>query len=139
MDYRWFLILHILFAIAWMGTVFYLPRILVNLAEAKGEAAVENRLQLMGKRLYRFGHVMFGLLLVFGLTLWLHFGISGGWLHAKLLLVAVLFAYFIASGVMLRRAAAGRGLMSSKALRWFNEVPVLVLFGILYFVVMKPF
>jgi protoporphyrinogen IX oxidase len=139
MDYRWFLILHILFAIAWMGTVFYLPRILVNLAEAKGEAAVEKRLQLMGKRLYRFGHVMFGLLLVFGLTLWLHFGIAGGWLHAKLLLVAVLFAYFIASGVMLRRAAAGRGLMSSKALRWFNEVPVLLLFGVLYFVVMKPF
>jgi protoporphyrinogen IX oxidase len=139
MDHRWFEILHILFVVAWMGTVFYLPRILVNLAEARGEPAVEQRLQLMGRRLYRFGHVMFGLLLLFGLTLWMHFGISGGWLHAKLLLVALLFAYFIASGVMLKRAAAGRGLMGATALRWFNEVPVLLLLGVLYFVVMKPF
>ena len=42
--------LHLLFVIAWMATVFYLPRILVNLAEAAHEPAVLARLQLMGRR-----------------------------------------------------------------------------------------
>jgi protoporphyrinogen IX oxidase len=139
MLYQWTEILHILFVIAWMATVFYLPRILVNLAEVRGEPAVEQRLQLMGQRLYRFGHVMFGLVLLFGLTLWMHFGVSGGWLHAKLTLVALLLAYFIVSGRMLKRAAAGQALPSSRALRWYNEVPVVLLLGVLYLVVVKPF
>ena len=57
---------HLVFVMAWMGGVFYLPRILVNLAEAGNgqaseEQAVRARLVLMGRRLYRFGHVMFGL------------------------------------------------------------------------------
>ena len=79
--------LHLVFVIAWMSTVFYLPRILVNIAEAGDAADVRARLVLMGRRLYRFGHVVFGVAFVFGLALWLHFGIAGGWLQAKLLLV----------------------------------------------------
>ena len=52
---------HVVFVIAWMATVFYLPRILVNLAEAGADGAVRDRLLLMGRRLYRFGHTMFGM------------------------------------------------------------------------------
>ncbi len=55
---------HLVFVIAWMSTVFYLPRILVNLAEAGDAPAVRERLLLMGRRLYRFGHVMFGIAFV---------------------------------------------------------------------------
>ena len=88
---------HLVFVIAWMATVFYLPRILVNIAEAGNEPAVRARLVLMGRRLYRFGHVMFAIAFVFGLALWLHFGIGG------------------------------------------NEVPVLLLFVIVYLVLAKPF
>ena len=62
--------LHLLFVIAWMATVFYLPRILVNLAETANEPAVQARLRLMGRRLYKFGHNMFGIAFLFGLTLW---------------------------------------------------------------------
>ncbi len=90
--YLWTKTFHLVFVIAWMATVFYLPRILVNLAEAGDDAAVRARLLLMGKRLYSFGHQMFALALVFGLFLWLYFKIDGGWLHAKLTLVAVLLA-----------------------------------------------
>jgi protoporphyrinogen IX oxidase len=139
MDHRWFEILHILFVIAWMASVFYLPRILVNVAEVQGQPVLEQHLLQMARRLYLFGHVMFGLLLVLGLILWLGVGISGGWLHAKLLLVALLLAYFIVSGVMVKRAASGRGLPGARALRWYNELPVLLLLGVLYLVVMKPF
>jgi uncharacterized membrane protein len=62
--------LHLLFVIAWMAAVFYLPRILVNLAEAANEPPVQARLQLMGRRLYKFGHTMFGIAFLFGLALW---------------------------------------------------------------------
>ena len=130
---------HLVFVIAWMAGVFYLPRILVNLAEAGNEPAVRARLMLMGWRLYRFGHVMFGLAFVFGLALWLYFGISGGWLHAKLLLVALMFVYYIVAGRKLKGVDAGKPLPSSKALRWFNELPVLLLIAIVWLVLAKPF
>lgn len=137
--YLWTKTAHVVFVMAWMGGVFYLPRILVNIAEAGGEPTVRARLILMGRRLYRFGHIMFGLAVVLGLTLWLHFGMTGGWLHAKLLLVALLLAHYIVAGRWLKGAEAGRALPSSKALRWFNEAPVLLLVGVVYLVLAKPF
>ena len=135
---------HLVFVIAWMATVFYLPRILVNIAEAGNgqsseELAVRARLLLMGRRLYGFGHTMFGIAVVLGMILWLQFGIGGGWLHAKLVLVTALLAYFIVAGRWLKGVDAGRPLPSSTALRWFNEAPVVVLFAIVYLVLAKPF
>ena len=56
--YLWIKTAHVVFVMAWMGGVFYLPRILVNLAEAGNEPGVRARLLLMGRRLYRFGHIM---------------------------------------------------------------------------------
>jgi len=137
--YLWSKTAHLVFVIAWMAAVFYLPRLLVNLAEAGAEPAVRARLQLMGRRLYRFGHVMFGLAVVAGLALWLHFGIAGGWLHAKLALVALLLAHYLVAGRWLKGSAAGRRLPSARALRWFNEVPVLLLVVVVYLVLAKPF
>ena len=149
MAYLWIKTAHLVFVIAWMAAVFYLPRILVNLAEAGEVPAVRSRLVLMGRRLYGFGHVMFGLSVVLGLVLWLGYRLiagfptmvapGSGWMHAKLALVAVLFAYYIVSGRWLKGADAGRTLPSSKALRWFNEIPVLVLVAIVFLVLAKPF
>ena len=130
---------HLVFVIAWMAAIFYLPRILLNLREAGDVPAVRERLLLMGRRLYRFGHVMFGLAFVLGLTLWWHFGIAGGWLHAKLGLVLLLLAHFVASGRWLKGVAAGRALPSTTVLRWFNEGPVLLLAAIVWLVLAKPF
>ena len=131
--------LHLVFVIAWMATVFYLPRILVNIAEAGDVPAVRERLVLMGRRLYRFGHIMFGIALVPGLALWLHFKMSGGWLLAKLTLVALMLAYFIVCGRWLKGVDKGRPLPSAKALRWINELPVFALIAIVYLVIAKPF
>jgi len=130
---------HVVFVIAFMACVFYLPRILVNLAEAGDEPAVRERLLLMGRRLYRFGHNMFGIAVLLGLVLWLHFGITGAWLHAKLALVALLLVHFIVAGRWLKGVAAGRGLPSATTLRWFNEIPVVVLVAVVYLVLAKPF
>jgi putative membrane protein len=139
MAYLWVKTFHLVFVIAWMATVFYLPRLLVNLAEAGDDPAVRARLVLMGKRLYRFGHHMFGLSVVFGLALWLYFGITGGWLHAKLTLVAILLAYFIVCGRMLKRAGTDGVKRSATWFRWFNELPVVFLIAIVYLVLAKPF
>jgi putative membrane protein len=130
---------HLVFVMAWMGGVFYLPRILVNIAEAGEVPAVRARLVLMGRRLYRFGHMMFGIAVLLGLALWLHFGITGGWLHAKLLLVLLMMAHYTVGGRWLKGVDAGKPLPSAKALRWFNEVPVLLLVAIVYLVLAKPF
>lgn len=139
MAFLWTKTAHLVFVMAWMGGVFYLPRILVNLAEAGDEPVVRARLVLMGRRLYRFGHVMFGLAVALGLVLWLHFGLSGAWLHAKLALVALMLAHYVVSGRWLKGADAGRALPSSRKLRWFNEVPVLLLVAIVFLVLAKPF
>ena len=148
--YLWVKTLHIVMMTAWMASVFYLPRILVNQAEAAGEPAVGARLGLMGARLYRFGHVMFGLAFLFGLVLWLGYRVipdfptmvaagAAGWLHAKLTLVIALMVYYMVTGRWVKAAAAGRALPSSKALRWFNELPLLLFIGVVYLVLAKPF
>ena len=148
MVYLWVKTFHLLFAIAWMSAVFYLPRILVNIAEAGDEPAVRARLLLMGRRLYRFGHNMFGLAFLLGLALWQGWRVFPGvlpnfgdahWLHAKLGLVALLLAYFIWSGRLLKRSEQGGVLPSPKTLRVMNELPVLVLLVVIYLVIAKPF
>ncbi|WP_243041691.1 CopD family protein [Dyella sedimenti] len=148
MTYLWVKSFHLLFVVAWMATVFYLPRILVNIAEAEGEPVVKARLVLMGRRLYRFGHHMFGLAFLLGLTLWQGWRVFPGvlpnfgaayWLHAKLGLVVLLLAYFIWSGRLLKRGEQGRALPSSRALRIMNELPVVVLLVIIFLVIAKPF
>lgn len=149
MAYLWIKTFHLLFVIAWMASVFYLPRILVNVAEAGDVAAVRERLLLMGRRLYRFGHTMFGFAVVLGFLLWLGHRLAPEWLpdvvagmkwiHAKLGLVALLLVYYIGCGVMLKRAAKGVALPSARALRLINELPVLLLVAVIYLVLAKPF
>jgi putative membrane protein len=147
-TYLWTKLLHTLFVIAWMATVLYLPRILVNIAEAQGEPAVVARLGLMGQRLYRFGHVMLGFVFLFGFLLWFgrvidpalwpHITAGKGWMHLKFLLVLGILAHFIVAGRMLKSAVAGGALKSATWLRWFNEVPAVLLVGILVLVFIKP-
>ena len=147
--YFWVKTFHLVFVIAWMATVFYLPRILVNIAEVGEVPAVRERLVLMGRRLYRFGHIMFAIALVLGLVLWLGYRMftdfptmvapGSGWMHAKLTLVALMFAYFIVCGRWLKGVDKGRALPSSKAMRWINELPVFALIAVVYLVLAKPF
>jgi len=139
--YFWVKSFHLLFVIAWMAAVFYLPRILVNLTETAGQPEVQARLGLMGTRLYRFGHNIFGLAVLLGLVLWLYYGMGrgAGWVHAKLLLVALLMVHYVMAGRWLKGVARGRALPSARALRIFNEIPVLLLLAVVWLAVAKPF
>lgn len=130
--------LHIVFVTSWFAGLFYLPRIFVNLAMETTESG-RARLLLMARKLYRFMTILAVPALVFGLWLWLGYGISGGWLHAKLALVVLLLGYHHACGRLLRSFEAGTNPHSHKWYRWFNELPVIVLLAVVLLVVLKPF
>lgn len=140
MLYLWIKALHIVFVTAWFAGLFYLPRIYVNLAMVPADSTAEReRLLLMAGKLYRFMGPLAILALGFGLWLWLGFGVTGGWLHAKLALVVVLIGYHHVCGSLLKRFRAGTVTRSHVWFRVFNELPVLVLFAVVILVVLKPF
>ncbi|MFD0914288.1 CopD family protein [Methylophilus luteus] len=134
----WIKAFHILFVTSWFAGLFYLPRIYVNLA-MEPDAQAYARLLLMAQKLYRFMQPLSILALGFGIWLWLGYGFSGGWLHAKLTLVFLLLGYHHYCGKLLKQFAAHSSRRSHTWFRWFNEIPVLLLLVIVILVVVKPF
>ncbi len=136
----WIKALHIVFVTAWFAGLFYLPRILVNLAMLEAsDAATNARLLTMARKLYRFMTMLAVPALGFGVWLWVGYGFSGGWLLAKLVLVMLLMGYHHACGLLLEKFAQGKNTRSHVWFRWFNEVPVIILLLVVILVVVKPF
>lgn len=135
----WIKALHIVFMVTWFAGLFYLPRLFVYHAMVQDPPSLE-RFKVMERKLY-FGIMTPGavLTLAFGLWLWLGYGFSGGWLYAKLALVALLVGYHFWCGHLLKDFKLDRNRKSHRWFRWFNEVPVLLLFAIVLLVVLKPF
>ncbi|MDQ5877477.1 MAG: protoporphyrinogen oxidase [Pseudomonadota bacterium] len=132
--------LHISLVIAWFAGLFYLPRIFVNLAMVPADSLAEReRLLLMAGKLYRFMTPLGVLAVGLGLWLWLGFGFAGGWLHAKTTLVVLLIGYHLYCGQLLRAFVAGTCQKNHVWFRWFNEMPVLVMFAVVFLVILKPF
>ena len=134
----WVKALHIIFVTSWFAGLFYLPRLFVNHAMETNEAALA-RLALMEHKLYRFMLPLAVLALAFGLWLWLGYGITGAWLHAKLVLVAGLVVYHLYCGKLMRDFKAGNNKRSHVWYRWFNEAPVIILVFVVILVEVKPF
>ncbi|NML26619.1 CopD family protein [Zoogloea dura] len=130
--------LHIIFVTSWFAGLFYLPRLFVNHAMVS-DAATRERLALMELKLYRFMTPLGILAVALGMWLWFGFDVAGGWLHAKTGLVTFLIVYHLYCGRLMRDFAAGRNTRSHVWYRFFNEVPVLVLFACVFLVVLKPF
>ncbi|MBI3524602.1 MAG: CopD family protein [Betaproteobacteria bacterium] len=136
----WSKALHIIFVTSWFAGLFYLPRIFVNLAMAPVDSIAEReRLLLMAGKLYRFMTPLGVLAVGLGMWLWLGYGYSGGWLDAKIALVALLIGYHWYCGRLLAAFAAGRNMHSHTWFRVFNEVPVVLLAAVVILVVLKPF
>jgi len=140
----WIKSFHIVFVVSWFAGLFYLPRIFVNLAMVPPESVAERqRLLLMARKLMRFTTLLALPAVGFGLWLWLGYGIGrgpgSGWMHAKLVLVLLVLGYHHGCGVLLRRFEQGADRRSHRWYRWFNELPVLLLLGIVVLVVVKPF
>ncbi len=139
----WLKSLHLVFVIAWFAGLFYLPRIFVNLAMETHEDAIA-RLLLMAQKLFRFTTLLAIPAIVFGLWLFLGYGIGlhgphNGWMHAKLFFVLLAIGYHHACWVMLKKFQHGANKRSHKFFRVFNEVSVLLLVAIVILVIVKPF
>ena len=138
MTYLYIKAFHLFFVVSWFAGLFYLPRLYVNLALAEPGKEYD-RLLLMAYKLFRFMTPLALLALALGLLLWLGYGVSGGWLHAKLALVAVLVGYHGYCYKLLQDFVQQRNRRSHVWFRFFNEVPVLLLLAVLILVVVKPF
>jgi len=136
--YLWIKALHIVFIASWFAGLFYLPRLFVNLAEETNPAE-RDRLLGMARRLYRFSMILSVPAVLLGGWLWLGYGIQGGWLHAKLLLVFLTIGYHHMCGGILKKFERGVNTRSHKWYRWFNEVPVVLMLAIVILVTVKPF
>jgi protoporphyrinogen IX oxidase len=136
----WIKSLHIVFMVTWFAGLFYLPRLFVYHSLAT-DAVSSERFKLMERKLY-FGIMTPGALLtiVSGMWLWLGYGINGGWLYAKLVLVALLVAHHVWLGKLMQDFKHNRSHHSDVFYRWINEIPALpVLLGAVLLVVLKPF
>lgn len=134
----WVKAFHIIFVTSWFAGLFYLPRLFVNHAMVTDTATLE-RLKLMERKLFRFMMPLAFLAIGFGLWLWLIYGISGSWLHAKLALVAALVVYHFYCGKLLNDFKHDNNQHSHVWYRWFNELPVILLCLIVILVEVKPF
>ncbi len=136
----WVKAFHIVFVTSWFAGLFYLPRIFVNLAMVEpGSEAERARLLLMSRKLLRFMTLLAVPAVALGLVLWLVYGIGGGWMHAKLIVVLLAIGYHHACARILRRFEAGQPTRGHVWFRWFNEAPVLLLIAAVVLVVVKPF
>src|SRR5712692_2005873 len=98
----WVKSLHIVFLVSWFAGLFYLPRLFVYHAMATDAIGIE-RFKVMERKLY-YGIMAPSavLTIVSGMWLWLGYGITGGWLSAKLALVAILVAHHLWLGKLMR-------------------------------------
>ena len=140
----WLKTFHIVFMVTWFAVLFMLPRLMVYHIETK-DPETRTKFIEWERRTYLLGHVAFGLMLLFGMAVLIGnvqlspLYMKQGWLHTKLLLVALLFGYFIYCGILSKKLAAGSNTKTSKWMRLFNEVPAAFLIAITALVVVKPF
>ena len=138
----WLKAFHVIFMVAWFAGLFYLPRLFVYHATAS-DVIGRKRFDVMEKRLFGImsigaaGTLLFGGLL-FGYGPWRTY-VQAPWMHAKLTLVFLLLCYHAWLYLSLRRFADGRNQHGQLYYRIANEVPSVLLIGIVILVVVKPF
>lgn len=139
----WIKAFHLIFMVTWFAGLFYLPRLYVYHAMSSDNISNE-RFKIMERKLY-FGIMTPGMVLTFVFGVWMladyawQLYSASGWLHAKLLLLALLVAYHVLCGKWLSDFKHDRNVRSHVYYRWMNEVPVLFLLGIVILAVVKPF
>ncbi len=138
----WVKALHLIAMVCWFAGIFYLPRLFVYHAACDDQPGRE-RFKIMERKLYR-GITTPAMIatLVFGGWL-VSFNpqgyLSQGWLHAKLTLIAVLVAYHLYCGRLVKVFRDDRNRHSHVFYRWLNELPVVILVAVVILATVKPF
>ena len=138
----WVKAFHIISVITWFAALFYLPRLFVYHSMTDDEISIK-RFKVMERRLYQ-GIMMPSFIITTLLGSWMLYDYAWQaystvhWLHIKLILVLVLIAYHFYCGYLVRVFAEDKNTRSDRFYRWFNEVPTVLLLGIIILVVVKP-
>ena len=133
--------LHIVFMVTWFAGLFYLPRLFVYHAECGPASPQSATFKIMERRLYRY--IMSPAMTVAWLT-GLFLAVDSGafqqpWFHVKGLLVLLMTAAHVHDGLLLRRFAVDANTHPSRYFRIINEIPTLLMIGIVVMVIVKPF
>ena len=135
--------LHLIFMVTWFAGLFYLPRLFVYHAMSSDQISID-RFKIMERKLY-FGIMTPGMVLtlVFGTAIVITNGLSlyqeQNWLLAKVILIILLIFYHIYCGKILNTFKNDTNTRSHVWYRWFNEIPVVFLFAIVFLAVSKSF
>jgi len=139
--YLWIKALHVIAVIAWMAGMLYLPRLFVYHCEAAPGSKQSETFKVMERRLLR-AIINPAMVATWVLGLWLVWesgAYRAGWFHAKFALVLVLsglHGFFVRC---VRDFAADRNRRTQKLYRIINEVPTVLMIGIVILAVVKPF
>ena len=138
----WLKAFHVIAMVCWFAGLFYLPRLFVYHAQSTDTLSIE-RFKVMERKLYR-GIMWPSLVLtfVFGFAMIANAPevyLAQHWLHAKLVLVALLVIYHLFCGHYRQQLANDNSQKSHIFFRFFNELPVLLLVAIVILVIVKPF
>ena len=141
--YPWLQALHIISIIAWMAGLLYLPRLYVYHCQQVPGSAASETFKVMERRLLRFimnpamlASFVFGALLIWQLGTG---ALAMGWLHAKLTLVVILAVVHGLMASWRRGFAEDRNRHSQRFYRVMNEVPTVLMIGIVILATVKPF
>jgi putative membrane protein len=137
----WIKALHVIAVIAWMAGLLYLPRLFVYHAQAEAGSNQAETFKVMENRLLRI--IMNPAMIVVWLTgpflAWRQGMYMDRWLWAKVVLVALLTGFHHALGLWRKDFAADRNSRDQRFYRLINEVPTLLMVGIVVLVIVKPF
>jgi putative membrane protein len=140
--YEWVKALHVISIIAWMAGLLYLPRLFVYHCQVPAGSETSETFKVMERRLLRaimnpamIAAYVFGIAMIVLTPEWM----KQGWLHAKLLFVLLLTASHMMMARWRRDFAEDRNTRPQRFYRIANEVPTLLMIGIVIFVIVKPF
>jgi putative membrane protein len=139
--YEWLKAFHIIAVIAWMAGMLYLPRLFVYHCEAEPGSRQSETFKVMERRLLR-AIINPAMIATWVLGLWLAWEghwFAAPWLHAKLALVVALSALHGFLSRWRRDFANDRNRHSARFYRLINEIPTVLMIGIVILVVVKPF
>jgi len=139
--YPWIKAFHLIAAIAWMAGMLYLPRLFVYHCAAEPGSQQSETFKVMERRLLK-AIINPAMIATWALGLWLAWSAgwwASGWFHAKLALVVALSAIHGLFAKWVKDFAADRNRRPAKFYRWVNELPTILMIGIVILVIVKPF
>jgi putative membrane protein len=138
---EWIKALHVIAVIAWMAGMLYLPRLFVYHCEAPAGSPQSEMLKVMERRLLRIivNPAMIATW-VFGLTLaWITGAYADLWFQMKFVLVILMSGLHGLFAATVKRFARDANTRPQRFYRIINEVPMLLVIGIVILVIVKPF